>query len=132
MNSKYTLRMNHEVMSVHLNETVSGTQVETTTSTTRNNNVLKLKLRPRQQQKVSWTEETVNNEGLGRKTSKSLAPAMYEKFSPFFVFVGCCIYHKSKKLYESDSDESDSDIEIATQNDKSKRKPFENYQRFHA
>ncbi|GAA5833142.1 hypothetical protein JCM3766R1_001414 [Sporobolomyces carnicolor] len=41
-------------------------------------------------QRVQWTEETVDNEGLGRKKSKI-----------------CCIYHKPKEFDES-SDESSS------------------------
>jgi protein phosphatase 1 regulatory subunit 11 len=47
--------------------------------------VLKLKQTP----KITWTEDTVDNEGLGRKSSKR-----------------CCIFHKVKKFDESDSDES--------------------------
>ncbi|KAG9244019.1 type 1 phosphatases regulator ypi-1 [Calycina marina] len=41
--------------------------------------------------RVQWTEDTVNNEGLGRKSSKV-----------------CCIYHAPKAIDES-SDESSSD-----------------------
>ena len=45
--------------------------------------------------------------------------------------IGCCIFHKSKAFGESDSDESDSDIEEAE-----KAEPKEGapplYQRFHA
>jgi hypothetical protein len=44
---------------------------------------------------------------------------------------GCCIFHKSKKFAESDSDESDSDVEVA---EKSAPKPGvpKAYQRHHA
>ncbi|KAJ7684588.1 phosphatase inhibitor-domain-containing protein [Mycena polygramma] len=49
--------------------------------------------RPRQRQRVQWTEDVVDNEGCGRKSSKI-----------------CCIYHKPKPFDESSSDESsDSD-----------------------
>ncbi|GAK63339.1 uncharacterized protein PAN0_003c1543 [Moesziomyces antarcticus] len=55
--------------------------------------------------RVVWTEETVDNEGLGRKKSKI-----------------CCIYHKPKAFDESsdesssasDSSESDSDSDAAS------------------
>ena len=50
--------------------------------------VLKLQQAP----KITWTEDTVDNENLGRKSSKR-----------------CCIFHKIKKFGESDSDETDSD-----------------------
>ena len=49
--------------------------------------VLKLKKAPT----ITWTEDTVDNENLGRKNSKR-----------------CCIFHKVKKFDESDSDETDS------------------------
>lgn len=50
------------------------------------------------------------------------------------IFIlGCCIYHKSKKFGESDSDESDSDVEIAKSTNKiTSKKGVPNYQRFHA
>ncbi|KAJ6507701.1 phosphatase inhibitor-domain-containing protein [Mycena vitilis] len=48
--------------------------------------------RPRQRQRVQWTEDVVDNEGCGRKSSKI-----------------CCIYHKPKPFDESSSEESSSD-----------------------
>lgn len=48
--------------------------------------------------KVSWTEETVDNESLGRKKSKC-----------------CCIYRKPREdLYESTDSDSDGDCEHCT------------------
>ncbi|GAC96471.1 hypothetical protein PHSY_004051 [Pseudozyma hubeiensis SY62] len=47
--------------------------------------------RPAPSRRVVWTDETVDNEGMGRKKSKI-----------------CCIYHKPKAFDES-SDESSSD-----------------------
>jgi len=41
---------------------------------------------------ISWTEDTIDNEHLGRRSSKR-----------------CCIFHKIKRFGESDSDETDSD-----------------------
>lgn len=50
-----------------------------------------------------------------------------------FFFLGCCIYHKARKFGESDSDESDSDIEEARkQSVIARKKKIENYQRHHA
>jgi len=43
---------------------------------------------------VTWEEGTVDNEHLGKKSSKA-----------------CCIFHKPRSFGESDSDESDSDWE---------------------
>ncbi|TKR81549.1 hypothetical protein L596_015402 [Steinernema carpocapsae] len=53
--------------------------------------VLRLRTEPQQQRpRVRWTNDTVDNEGLGRAKSKC-----------------CCIYKKPKKWDESSSDEDD-------------------------
>lgn len=67
-----------------------------------------------QPRRLTWSEDTVNNEKMGKKSSKR-----------------CCIYHKTKKFGESDSDESDSDVEEAAKQDNAPGK-VKNYQRFHA
>ncbi|KAL5012562.1 hypothetical protein ScPMuIL_011113 [Solemya velum] len=55
--------------------------------------VLKLKLRkPKNDKKVKWTTETVDNEHMDKKKSKC-----------------CCIYEKPKIFGESSSSEGDSD-----------------------
>ncbi|GAA5917730.1 hypothetical protein JCM6882_009365 [Rhodosporidiobolus microsporus] len=54
--------------------------------------VLRLRGRGPQGQRVQWTDETVDNEGLGRKKSKI-----------------CCIYHKPKAFDESSDESSGSD-----------------------
>lgn len=41
---------------------------------------------------ISWTQDTIDNEHLGRRSSKR-----------------CCIFHKVKRFGESDSDETDED-----------------------
>ncbi len=67
------------------------TQVETTSQVeTAPPPLLMLNLRGRPQ--ITWAEETVDNEHLGRKSSKR-----------------CCIFHKVKKFAESDSDETSED-----------------------
>mmetsp|Transcript_12187 Transcript_12187/g.21731 ORF Transcript_12187/g.21731 Transcript_12187/m.21731 type:complete len:172 (-) Transcript_12187:216-731(-) len=52
--------------------------------------VLRLSLRPRSN--VSWDEGVVNNEGLGRKSSKR-----------------CCIFHKQRAFGESSTESSEDD-----------------------
>ena len=87
--------------------------------------------------RVTWTEDTVNNEHLKRKSSKSMLFSLSYDLKPNiypFVFIqGCCIFHKIKKFGESDSDESDSDVEEAKKTDSVKgESKVKNYQRFHA
>ncbi|KAF8176146.1 phosphatase inhibitor-domain-containing protein [Mycena galopus ATCC 62051] len=48
----------------------------------------------RTRRRVAWTEDVVDNEGCGRKSSKI-----------------CCIYHKPKNFDESSSEDSDSSDE---------------------
>jgi len=55
---------------------------------------LKLKKDEKDRKKVKWTNETVDNEHLGRKKSKC-----------------CCIFVKKRPFGESDSDESDGDCD---------------------
>eukprot|EP00051_Salpingoeca_urceolata_P031845 m.13202 g.13202 ORF g.13202 m.13202 type:complete len:112 (-) comp4487_c0_seq1:283-618(-) len=68
------------------------TQTQTTTAATGGRQQLRLHLRAPQaeKKKVEWTEDTIDNEHLGRKSSKK-----------------CCIYHKPRAFDESSSDESD-------------------------
>ena len=49
-----------------------------------------------------------------------------------YIYIGCCIYHKSKQFCESDSDESDSDVEEAKKQNSITTKKVQNYQRHHA
>ena len=63
---------------------------------------------------VAWSEEVVDNEGCGRKKSKS-TPFVHltpESIYLIAVSVVCCIYHKPRKFDES-SDESDSDSDVS-------------------
>ena len=103
---------------------------QTTTVTAEGKQVLVLKLKDDEKKPtVTWTEDTVNNEHMGRKSSKSKFPIMCYPcmksqetsltshliycWVALLLFTGCCIFHKSKAFGESDSDESDSDTEIA-------------------
>jgi len=86
--------------------------------------VLSLRERPQ----ITWTEDTIDNEHMGKKSSKR-----------------CCIFHKVKKFAESDSDESsDEDTSGGDGNGAGgegseaeagppgKPKKVKNYQRHHA
>jgi len=89
--------------------------------------LLVLSLRERPQ--ITWTEDTVDNEHMGKKSSKR-----------------CCIFHKVKKFAESDSDETASDEDAnggdgdgakgagagAGVGTAGKPKKIKNYQRHHA
>lgn len=54
--------------------------------------VLRLRGGPRSAPRVTWTEDIVDNEHLGKKKSKI-----------------CCIYHKPRKFDESSDESSDDD-----------------------
>ena len=87
----------------------------TTTITTDSNvdqRILVLRL-DQNKPSVSFSTDTVDNENMGKKSSKR-----------------CCIYHKIKKFAESDSDESDSDTEIASKAPQEGRPAL--LQRYHA
>ena len=55
--------------------------------------IYELRLRPH----VRWTEDTVDNEHMNRKRSKSNNLSM-------LLFLECCIYHKPHEFGESSSD----------------------------
>ena len=87
--------------------------------------VLQLRERPQ----ITWAEDTIDNEHMGKKSSKR-----------------CCIFHKVKKFAESDSDETseeEGDGNNVNKNEKGeggegavsaagKPKKVKNYQRHHA
>ncbi|KAK6336056.1 Type 1 phosphatases regulator ypi1 [Orbilia blumenaviensis] len=62
--------------------------------------VLRLRGAHPERRRVTWTEEVVDNEGLGRKKTKI-----------------CCIYHKPREFGESSSEESDSSSSSEEEND---------------
>ena len=89
--------------------------------------VLNLRERPQ----ITWTEDTIDNEHMGKKSSKR-----------------CCIFHKVKKFAESDSDETSDEEDggdgasgkeegeggegAGPEAGKGKPKKVKNYQRHHA
>ena len=64
-------------------------------------------------QRVAWSEGVVDNEGCGRKKSKSTLFSRVFSSSCMLNWMdcmtACCIYHKTRRFDESSSDESDSD-----------------------
>ena len=72
--------------------TVTITQDEASTTDTP---ILRLTLRP--QSHVSWDEGVINNEGLGRKSSKR-----------------CCIFHKQRAFGESSTESSEDNDDGST------------------
>ncbi|KAL7498748.1 hypothetical protein ACHAWT_006780 [Skeletonema menzelii] len=65
-------------------------QQQTETNTTTEDPILRLSLRPRSN--VTWDQNVINNEGLGRKSSKR-----------------CCIFHKQRAFGESSTESSEED-----------------------
>ena len=71
--------------------------------------------RRRSRQRVVWTEDTVDNEGCGKKKSKSTCIATHISV--------CCIYHKKRAFDESSSESSassdgdDSEPDISSSDD---------------
>lgn len=94
-------------------ETAVGVTTEVSSPRTASKPKLVLKLKEKKSPTIRWSDDTVDNEHLGRKSSKR-----------------CCIFHKNKVFGESDSDESDSDTEVAKRAPQAGRP--KNYQRHHA
>ncbi|KAF2479969.1 phosphatase inhibitor-domain-containing protein [Neohortaea acidophila] len=80
----------------------SGTATPTTTQTIVQTDAgpsipipaLRLRAEPEEQRRIQWADDVVDNEGMGKKSSKV-----------------CCIYHKPKEPGDSDSSDSDSSSE---------------------
>lgn len=97
---------------------------------------LRLRGGPRNRPHVVWDEDVVDNEGLGRKKSKStFVTAQGENRSKtinaaFFMYIQvCCIYHKPRGFDES-SDEDSSETESEA-DDGSNARPSREYRRSH-
>ncbi|KAF2769652.1 hypothetical protein EJ03DRAFT_271840 [Teratosphaeria nubilosa] len=73
----------------------SGSQTITETNHAGPSGTLRLRgesAEPEESPRVRWAEDVIDNEGMGKKSSKV-----------------CCIYHKPKEPGDSDSDSSSSD-----------------------
>ncbi len=124
---------------MHTRHSAAAASRTTTIQETKSNEKkLVLKLKEKEKPTIKWTEDTIDNENLGRRSSKRkhicsiyLFFNVINNYSLYYLLLGCCIFHKTRKFAESDSDESDSDTEIAKQEPPKKgRSPA--YQRHHA
>lgn len=116
-----------QVQSSLSSSSISGTITEQiqipSSSATETEKVLILKLKAiesiniqeKKTNRIRWSQDTINNEFMRKKSSKK-----------------CCIFHKTKRFGESDSDESDSDFEKDESSFKNKEEKLKNMQRFHA
>ncbi|CAG8033721.1 unnamed protein product [Penicillium salamii] len=57
--------------------------------------------------RIRWSEDVVDNEGMGKKSSKGEITHLPIKY-PNLTFLVCCIYHKARPVGESSSEESSS------------------------
>lgn len=69
---------------------------------------LRLRAEPAEQRHIQWAEDVVDNEGMGKKSSKGLYKQEYIRRLMLIGELVCCIYHKPREVGES-SDESSSD-----------------------
>lgn len=68
---------------------------------------------PRSRPAVTWNEDVVDNEGMGKKKSKSEYSDGHidTKYVIIPLVSVCCIYHKPKRFDESSDEEDSSDSE---------------------
>lgn len=82
---------------------------------------LRLRGVARDRRRVAWSDETVDNEGMGKKKSKSTsvdAPSVARSVSlTDRDGTVCCIYHKPRAFDESSSEESSSDDDSGPDDD---------------
>jgi protein phosphatase 1 regulatory subunit 11 len=90
--------------------------------------VLRLRGGPRSRPAVVWREDVIDNEDMGKKSSKSAshsfpsrAPLTNVDLLPVAEPV-CCIYHKARKFGESSSEESSSDSDSDSECDHAHRR----------
>jgi protein phosphatase 1 regulatory subunit 11 len=68
---------------------------------------LRLRAEPAEARHIQWADDVVDNEGMGKKSSKGM-PALPCSSCAILSTIVCCIYHKPRAAGES-SDESSSD-----------------------
>lgn len=71
--------------------------------------------KPKSSKKVEWTQDTVDNEHMGRKKSKCTSHYyhslhVYNKIVSCF-FTGCCVYRKPHQFGESSSESEDDECD---------------------
>jgi len=88
--------------------TVAQTQTTPSTSLISSSATLVLRAEPAQQRHIQWADDVIDNEGMGKKSSKV-----------------CCIYHKPRAIDDSSSDDSsgDSSSDSDSEPDNSQARP---------
>ncbi|KAF2720790.1 hypothetical protein K431DRAFT_304040 [Polychaeton citri CBS 116435] len=87
-----------EVHETWLTQTITATSSSYLPSAT-----LRLRAEPEERRRIQWAEDVVDNEGMGKKSSKV-----------------CCIYHKPHEPGDSDDSSSSSDSDSDSEPDLSK------------
>ncbi|CAG8303235.1 unnamed protein product [Penicillium salamii] len=70
--------------------------------------------------RIRWSEDVVDNEGMGKKSSKGEISHLPIKY-PNLTFSVCCIYHKARPVGESSSEESSSSSDSDTDSEDDRR-----------
>jgi protein phosphatase 1 regulatory subunit 11 len=95
--------------SQHHTTFASQTQTQTQTSTQPPTLVLRAtETEPDEQRHIQWADDVVDNEGMGRKSSKGTFYTRLHLSNDSNLRSVCCIYHKPRNPDESSSDEGDS------------------------
>jgi protein phosphatase 1 regulatory subunit 11 len=82
--------------------------------------VLRLRAEPTERRRIQWAEDVIDNEGMGKKSSKGIKHSFMLWCNFADLHVVCCIYHKPRAADESSDDDSsdssssdsDSDSEV--------------------
>ncbi|KAJ4986481.1 protein phosphatase inhibitor [Stagonosporopsis vannaccii] len=95
-------------------QTVQQTQPNPVLRLSAPSGVLRLRAEPEQRRHIQWAEDVVDNEGMGKKSSKGTWPRTGARSGAVSTF--CCIYHAPREAGES-SDESSSDSSSSDDSD---------------
>jgi protein phosphatase 1 regulatory subunit 11 len=89
--------------------------------------VLRLRAEPTEQRHIQWAEDVVDNEGMGKKSSKGTVALPHSRCIMLTRCTVCCIYHKPRAADESSdddsSDNSSSDSDSDSEPDNSTARP---------
>lgn len=86
--------------------------------------------------RIRWSEDVVDNEGMGKKSSKGEIISQYATSYPRMTFsltlcLVCCIYHKARPVGESssESESSSSSSDSESDSDTDRRRPVSHHHR---
>lgn len=68
--------------------------------------VLRLRAEPSERRHIQWAEDVIDNEGMGKKSSKGTSYPLCLQTNPSNKGPVCCIYHAPRAADESSDDES--------------------------